>query len=189
MPDHLLGLHGALATEVARVAVLAADSYSRQEEQWSSILPVVMAWERKARPAVASRDVVRQIKKAEQALKRVSVSLRATRWKPIESQALRLWEQLRLQSNVDLRSVQLAGTRNRRHVDLPVEVDGAEAQALAVASQGEISCLALSLFFPRATLPANPFRFLVIDDPCSRWTRPAWTVWPGYSGPSRQIAN
>ena len=165
MPDHLLGFHGALAREVDRVAVVAQDSYSRQEEQWSAIVPVLMAWERKARAAVASRDVVRQVKKAEQALKSVSVSLRAARWKPIESQALRLWEQLRLQSNVDLRSVQLAGTRNRRHVDLPVDVDGAEAQALAVSSQGEISCLALSLFFPRATLPANPFRFLVIDDP------------------------
>lgn len=165
MSDHLLGLHGELAEEVARVAALAEESYSRQEEQWRSILPILMAWEQRARSAVASRDVVRQIKRAEEALKGVSVSLRAARWRPIESKALRLWEQLRLQSNVDLRSVQLAGTRNRRHVDLPVDVDGAGAQGLAVASQGEISCLALSLFFPRATLPANPFRFLVIDDP------------------------
>ena len=165
IPDHLLGLHGALQSEVARVAGLAEDRYSRQEEQWASILPILMAWEGKARAAVASRGVVRQIKKAENTLKSVSVTLRATRWEPIESKALGLWEQLRHRSNVDLRSVQLAGTRTRRHVDLPVDIDGAEAQALAVASQGEISCLALSLFFPRATLPANPFRFLVIDDP------------------------
>ena len=165
IPDHLLGLYGALQSEVARVAGLAEDRYSRQEEQWASILPILMAWEGKARAAVASRGVVRQIKKAENTLKSVSVTLRATRWEPIESKALGLWEQLRHRSNVDLRSVQLAGTRTRRHVDLPVDIDGAEAQALAVASQGEISCLALSLFFPRATLPANPFRFLVIDDP------------------------
>ena len=165
IPDHLLGLHEALQSEVARVAGLAEDHYSRQEEQWASILPVLLAWEGKARAAVATRDVVRQIKKAENTLKSVSVTLRATRWEPIESKALGLWEQLRHRSNVDLRSVQLAGTRTRRHVDLPVDIDGAEAQALAVASQGEISCLALSLFFPRATLPANPFRFLVIDDP------------------------
>ena len=165
VPDHLLGIHGALQSEVARVAGLAEDRYSRQEEQWASILPILMAWEGKARAALASRDVVRQIKKAENTLKSVAVTLRATRWEPIESKALSLWEQLRHQSNVDLRSVQLAGTRTRRHVDLPVDIDGAEAQALAVASQGEISCLALSLFFPRATLPSNPFRFLVIDDP------------------------
>jgi hypothetical protein len=32
-------------------------------------------------------------------------------------------------------------------------------------SQGEVNALALSVFLPRATLPASPFRFLVIDDP------------------------
>ncbi len=165
MSDHLLGLYGDLSEEVTRVVALAKDTYSRQEEEWSSVLPIVMAWAERARSAVKSRGAVKQIRKAETALKSVAVSVRAARWEPIESQALQLWEQLRLQSNVELRSVQLAGTRTRRHVDLSVDVDGAEAQALAVASQGEISCLALSLFFPRATLPANPFRFLVIDDP------------------------
>ena len=37
--------------------------------------------------------------------------------------------------------------------------------ALGVMSQGEVNALALSVFLPRATLPASPFRFLVIDDP------------------------
>jgi hypothetical protein len=32
-------------------------------------------------------------------------------------------------------------------------------------SQGEVNALALSVFLPRARLPASPFRFLVIDDP------------------------
>jgi hypothetical protein len=32
-------------------------------------------------------------------------------------------------------------------------------------SQGELNCLALSLFLPRATLADSPFRFVVIDDP------------------------
>jgi hypothetical protein len=32
-------------------------------------------------------------------------------------------------------------------------------------SQGEINALALSIFLPRATMTASPFRFLVIDDP------------------------
>ena len=165
MPDHLLGLHGPLVREVAGVAECAERDYSRQEEQWAAIFPALTAWEQKARSAVESRETVKQIRRAEQVVKDISVSLRAARWEPIEGKALRLWEQLRLGSNVNLRSVELAGTRTRRHVDLTVEVDGTEAQALAVASQGEISCLALSLFFPRATLAANPFRFLVIDDP------------------------
>ena len=92
-------------------------------------------------------------------------SLRNARWTPIEAEALRLWKSLRLQSNVDLRSVELAGSGTRRRVDLTVDVDGTEAPALAVVSQGELSCLALSLFFPRAALAENPFRFMVIDDP------------------------
>jgi hypothetical protein len=32
-------------------------------------------------------------------------------------------------------------------------------------SQGEVNALALSIFIPRATLAASPFRFLIIDDP------------------------
>jgi predicted nuclease of predicted toxin-antitoxin system len=32
-------------------------------------------------------------------------------------------------------------------------------------SQGEVNALALSIFLPRATVTASPFRFLVIDDP------------------------
>jgi hypothetical protein len=32
-------------------------------------------------------------------------------------------------------------------------------------SQGELNCLALSLFLPRASMPESPFRFVVIDDP------------------------
>lgn len=32
-------------------------------------------------------------------------------------------------------------------------------------SQGELHALALAIFLPRATLPASPFRFVIIDDP------------------------
>jgi hypothetical protein len=50
-------------------------------------------------------------------------------------------------------------------VDLHVQVDGVDGAALGVMSQGELHCLALSLFIPRATLAESPFRFIVIDDP------------------------
>jgi hypothetical protein len=46
-----------------------------------------------------------------------------------------------------------------------VSVDGTPGAALGVMSQGELHAMALALFLPRATLPASPFRFLVIDDP------------------------
>lgn len=42
---------------------------------------------------------------------------------------------------------------------------GSDSSALGVMSQGELHARALSLFLPRATLPASTFRFLVIDDP------------------------
>jgi ABC-type lipoprotein export system ATPase subunit len=108
---------------------------------------------------------VDRLKQAEAAAKDAGAAMRARRFEPIATQAVSLWEQLRLQSNVELTSIELSGAGTSRRVDLEVRVDGTEGAALGVVSQGEINCLALSLFFPRATLPESPFRFLVIDDP------------------------
>lgn len=72
---------------------------------------------------------------------------------------------LRQESNVDLGAIRLAGSSTSRHVELDVSVDGAPGSALGVMSQGEVNALALSVFLPRARLPASPFRFVVIDDP------------------------
>ena len=165
IPDHLLAVHEELVRELTKVSEQAGSLYSEREESWKEVSPSLMAWVDKAREAVKSRQVVDDVKDAEAALKQVTESLRDARWTPIEAEALRLWKSLRLQSNVDLRSVELAGSGTRRRVDLTVDVDGTEAPAFAVVSQGELSCLALSLFFPRAALAENPFRFLVIDDP------------------------
>jgi hypothetical protein len=75
---------------------------------------------------------------------------------------------LRQESNVDLGAIRLAGSATQRRVELDVSVDDAPGSALGVMSQGEVNALALSVFLPRATLPASPFRFLVLDDPCRR---------------------
>jgi len=125
----------------------------------------VSAWVDAARAAVDARGQVAQIKDAEKVGKEASAEIRSRRFEPIADQSLALWEMMRLQSNVELTSVELTGEGNRRRVDLRVDVDGTHGAALGVVSQGEINCLALSLFFPRATLPASPFRFVVIDDP------------------------
>ncbi len=66
---------------------------------------------------------------------------------------------------MDLGAIRLAGSATQRHVELDVSVDGTAGSALGVMSQGEVNALALSVFLPRATLPASPFRFLMIDDP------------------------
>ena len=49
--------------------------------------------------------------------------------------------------------------RTQRRLSLDVKVDGEDGSALGVMSQGELNCLALSLFLPRASMPESPFRF------------------------------
>jgi hypothetical protein len=97
--------------------------------------------------------------------KETAAGVRDERFAPIATCARAVWNQLRLQSNVDLGGVVLEGTAERRRVALQVTVDGTPAEALGVMSQGELHSLALSLFLPRATLPESPFRFICIDDP------------------------
>jgi hypothetical protein len=76
-----------------------------------------------------------------------------------------LWDVLRQQSNVELAGIELESAATHRRLRLDVTMDGVEGAALGVMSQGELHCLALSLFLPRATLLESPFRFVVIDDP------------------------
>ena len=165
IPEHLVAVHEEVAEQVMEVSGLATALFSEREERWNEVYPDLASWVSKAREVLVGRAEVTQVKQAEDALKQVTELLRNGRWAPIEKEALSLWRSLRLQSNVDLRSVELTGSGTRRRVKLTVDVDGAEASALAVASQGELSCLALSLFFPRAMSRDSPFRFLVIDDP------------------------
>lgn len=91
--------------------------------------------------------------------------IRNERLAPLAKQARSIWAMLRQESDVDLGAIRLAGSSTSRHVELDVSVDGAPGSALGVMSQGEVNALALSVFLPRARLPASPFRFVVIDDP------------------------
>jgi hypothetical protein len=78
---------------------------------------------------------------------------------------MKIWKLLRQRSNVSLGRIELKGSGTQRKVTLDVTVDGVPGAALGVMSQGELHALALSLFFPRATLEESPFRFVVVDDP------------------------
>ncbi len=98
-------------------------------------------------------------------MKDAADDIRNERFAPIADETRRIWEKLRLQSNVSLDDVHLGGAGKARKVELKVTVDGQEGAALGVMSQGELHSLALSLFIPRATLEESPFRFVVIDDP------------------------
>ncbi len=98
-------------------------------------------------------------------LKANDTRLKNERLAPIGDAARAAWSLLRQESNVDLGSLTLEGTSTRRRVAIGATVDGYEAGALAVMSQGELHALSLALFLPRASMPESPFRFVVLDDP------------------------
>ncbi len=154
-----------LAEAVGVLADEAGVELTRREDLWRPLQLRIAAWLPSAREAQAASAQLPQFKKAEEWLKEAANAIRNARFRPIAARVAAVWKQLRLQSNVDLGDVELAGTGQRRHVTLPVNVDGIDADALGVMSQGELHSLALSLFLPRATLPESPFRFVSVDDP------------------------
>ena len=136
-----------------------------REDRWGPIALRLAAWASEAGAVAKSRSVVKDLKAAEKWLKSAHDEIRNDRLRPIAEQAQQNWQTLRHESNVDLGAVRLAGSSTQRRVVLDASVDGSDASALGVTSQGEVNALALSVFLPRAMLPESPFRFLVIDDP------------------------
>lgn len=165
LADHLESRVLELAEAIQRIASQAAAERIRRDDSWRPIAAGIQAWLPKARKAAAAKDQIKQLKAAESWWKDAAASIRDERFEPIADRAGAIWNQLRLQSNVDLGGVVLEGTGQRRRVELKVTVDGTPAEALGVMSQGELHSLALSLFLPRATLPESPFRFICVDDP------------------------
>jgi energy-coupling factor transporter ATP-binding protein EcfA2 len=154
-----------LAKAVEELRRAAADQLQKKEDDWRPLAAQLNAWVPVARSALQAAEAIGPLKKAEGWLKDTAETIRDERFGPIAERSIRIWEQLRLHSNVSLGRITLEGSGKRRHVELHVQVDGVDGAALGVMSQGELHCLALSLFIPRATLPESPFRFIVIDDP------------------------
>jgi recombinational DNA repair ATPase RecF len=151
--------------EVNALTNLAAAEVARREDRWAPVAAEVASWCADAATALDGTAPVPRIKAAETWLKAATDDIRNERLAPLAEQARAIWRMLRQESNVDLGAIRLAGSATQRRVELDVSVDGAPGSALGVMSQGEVNALALSVFLPRATLPASPFRFLVIDDP------------------------
>jgi recombinational DNA repair ATPase RecF len=165
LADHLETAWEPLAVAIDTLSSEATAILTIREDRWAPMAAAVAAW--CERGAEATRGAVRVpgVKKAETWLKAVTDDIRNARLAPLADHARVIWQQLRQESNVELGAIRLSGSRTRRDVDLDVTVDGVPGAALGVMSQGEINAMALSIFLPRATLPASPFRFLVIDDP------------------------
>lgn len=153
------------ADAVGSVVDEATAETKRREDAWQPVALKIAEWLPKARTALRANERIAELKAAETWWKEASGAIRDERFSPVAERAIAIWNQLRLQSNVDLGAIELEGTAQRRRVTLRVTVDGTPAEALGVMSQGELHALALSLFLPRATLPESPFRFLWIDDP------------------------
>jgi hypothetical protein len=151
------------AVDALRATALA--EVERRQDVWRPIALHVASWLAEAREVQDGAVAVPDLKRAEAWLKTAAVSIRNDRFAPIADEAMELWRLLRQRSNVQLGRIELEGSGTRRKVTLDVTVDGVAGAALGVMSQGELHALALSLFFPRATLDESPFRFIVVDDP------------------------
>jgi ABC-type lipoprotein export system ATPase subunit len=165
LADHLEKAGPRLRGAVEALRRLATAELQKREDAWRPFARQIAAWVETAREARQGAAAVPALKKAEEWVKDAGEAIRNERFDPIAQRSIGIWNQLRLNSNVTLGSITLESAGKRRRVDLHVQVDGVEGAALGVMSQGELHCLALSLFIPRATVPESPFRFIVIDDP------------------------
>jgi recombinational DNA repair ATPase RecF len=165
LADHIERTLPALLESLAALRRAAAAELERRQDEWRPVARELASWLSRALDAEVAAEKIPALKSAEKWLKQAVADLRDERFEPIAQRTKDIWETLRTHSNVDLGRVVLEGSGTRRRVALEVSVDGVEGVALGVMSQGELHALALSLFLPRATLEASPFRFIVIDDP------------------------
>lgn len=165
LATQLQSLVEVLTQESARLRRAAATELAKRDDAWRPLARELAAWMLKAQRVAAVSDLTKSLQRAEKWVRAAAGDIRDERFRPIADQSRAIWERLRQQSNVELGRVALAGATTNRRVELDVTVDGAPGAALGIMSQGELNCLALSLFLPRATLPESPFRFVVIDDP------------------------
>ena len=161
LEDHAPAL--ADAAEALRAQALA--QRNDRDARWLPLAARLQTWSADAQRVQAVAFSPKDIKAAEGWLKDAIGDLRNQRLAPIARRAQEIWDQLRHESDITLEGIELTGSSTRRAVDIRVTIEGVSGAALGVMSQGEVNALALSVFLPRATLPASPFRFLVIDDP------------------------
>ena len=167
LATHLDTVAPDLIAAVAGVRAVAGAELERREDRWRPVAPQLVAWLKEADAALALRATLPTLRAAESWIKDAHEALRAQRFEPIAVEVQRNWAELRQTSSVHLGELRLLGTSTstQRRLTLDVSIDGEAGSALGVMSQGELNCLALSLFLPRASMPESPFRFIVIDDP------------------------
>lgn len=162
--------HLTTTAEPARAALVALQTTANElvgklDETWSKVAARLAAFADAAEAWESAKPAATTATLAHKWLKDNEIVLKNERVKPIADEAKKIWAGLRQESNVEIAGLTLESSNTRRHVVIAAEVDGEDAGALAVMSQGELHSLALALFLPRATMPESPFRFVVLDDP------------------------
>lgn len=165
LAEHLEQHVKQFVAELAQVRTAAAAEVNARDDLWEPLATRIAAWCEQWDAWLAASADIEVLARAELWLKENDKRLKDERLAPISRGAREAWAKLRQESNVELGSLTLAGSANRRHVRIESTVDGTDAGSIAVLSQGELHALALALFLPRATMAQSPFRFLVLDDP------------------------
>lgn len=165
LADHVEATLPPLQAAYAALAQEAANLLQAREDAWSPVAAELAAWLHKAEAAAAVAGQLAVATEASKWLQANASQLRNERIAPLAEKSREIWAALRQASNVDLGGIRLEGHKTTRRVVLQAAVDGSEAEAFGVMSQGELQALALAIFIPRATSPESPFRFLVFDDP------------------------
>lgn len=143
----------------------ASAELSARDDDWQPLASAIAGWCQDWENWKVVEPSVKQLLAAEKWLKDNDLRLKNERLEPIQTQARAAWQKLKQESNVELGTLELSGTNNRRRVRISGAIDGKGVDSFAVFSQGELHALTLSLFLPRATLAQSPFRFVVLDDP------------------------
>jgi energy-coupling factor transporter ATP-binding protein EcfA2 len=150
---------------LAEARARARERCERVEDAWRPVQAAIEDWVLRALRLEGNSVRVKRLERAEAWLKAARGQLRRERLAPIAEAARSNWEQLRHESGILLADIELRTLGQQRYTAFDVTVEGADASAYGVMSQGELSALAVSVFLPRAALPGTPFGFALIDDP------------------------
>ncbi|BBZ18631.1 AAA family ATPase [Mycolicibacterium gadium] len=165
LADHATDTFEALRQAYANLRQQAVTLIQSRADAWQPVALDLAEWVGKAEKVAEAEPRLAVADEALKWLQKNAGVLRNERIAPLADQAKGIWAALRQESNVDLGEIRLEGQKTTRRVVLKADVDGSDTDAFGVMSQGELQALSLAIFIPRATSPASPFRFLVLDDP------------------------
>lgn len=163
--DHLEQHGHELLTHFAVVQEQAREEARRRHDAWRPFGVELAEWVSTARKAARGKAAIPDLERARDWVAGELTRHRDERFAPIKQQAIDYWNIISEHSNVSLQDIELTGQGKQQRVTLKVTVDGTEAPALGVMSQGELNAMTLSLFLPRVMLPQTPFGFVLVDDP------------------------